>query len=41
MKSNSTNRLNRQLKRDTANATIEARIRVTMTAGMVTISVLK
>ena len=33
--------MNRQLNRDTENATIDATIRVTMTAGIVTISVLR
>ena len=41
MKINRTTRFNRQLKRDTAKATIDARSRVTITAGIVTISVLE
>ena len=41
MKISRITRLKRQLKRDTANATIDATIRVTMTAGIATISVLR
>ena len=41
MKISSVKRLKRQLKRDTANATIEAMSRVRMTAGTATIRVLR
>jgi tellurite resistance protein len=41
VKINSTRRLKRHEKRDTAKATIEARINVTMTAGTVIATVLK